>query len=225
MGRNKERKIYVSFVKKYFPYSYVNGDTENLKLIFYRVHEASVITDIFIRNISLTNELEFLELFKRNFEKLLITVPLNDPQVIYYNIRIIIENFIKFLYSTFNDLENDVIKRTRYRLIKEDLLSRDVDHESLNVFLSYYANYSNYIHDKSECYINEMYYVESIITSKTYDFNFFVEALTKMLNSYYKLICSKFNINENSLSTSDRLRLQSNLTSKRYKKFIGLLGK
>jgi hypothetical protein len=229
MQRDNEFKRFLEFVRENFPNSYILKNTEELKLLFYRVHENFIVSEIIEKYLKHNYEgkrnfhIEFLINYKNNFNRLLLTVPLNDSQIIYFNMRAIIENLLKFLYSVDNKIDVQKVRKTSYRHIKEHLLKTNMCLKSLNTLFSYYAKYSNFVHDQKELYEKEIIYIEKILQNKTNYLLSLSENLLKIINCYYSLIFKTFNITQRMFSSSENLRLMKNLTPKRYNKLLSYI--
>ncbi|AIQ62558.1 hypothetical protein PSTEL_05035 [Paenibacillus stellifer] len=220
MRVNQEKQRYIDFTKKYFPNTLLLGNEDVLGVLFSRVHENSVVTSILEKHItSQGGSIEFLVYYRKNFNKLLVTYPLNEAQAIYSNIRLITESLLKFLYSINNSLDVETIKKTKFRIMKEELMKTSMNQNALNILFSLYSRYSNYIHDKEDVDSKELDFIENIITTKNNYLTGIVDELITLLNNYYVLICSAFRITQSQFSSSENLRLIHNLSSKRYKKF------
>lgn len=220
MRANQEKQRYIEFTKKFFPNTLLLGNEDVLGILFSRVHENSVVTSILEKYVTSHGvSIEFLVYYRRNFNKLLVTYPLNEAQAIYSNIRLITESLLKFLYSINSTQDVETIKKTKFRTLKEELMKTSLDQNALNTLFSLYGRYSNYIHDKEDADTEELDFIENVITTKNKYLTGIVDELITLLNSYYILICSAFRITQSQFSSSENLRLIHNLSTKRYKKF------
>lgn len=221
------KSLYREFVEKHFPFSGIIKN-ENIDLLYLRVCENNLVTDIFEKYIcdksmsDITCQIIFLQRYKIQFNKFLLFLPVNDLFGINSCMRVIIENLLKFFYSIYVYDEFENINKIKFRNIKEKLnkIETDLfmDKESLNVLFNYYGHFSNYIHDKTNEYESQLKYIESIIELNEINLNELDQKLVKILNIYEKLICKIFKINEETLSVGELIRLKNNLPKKRYEK-------
>ncbi len=134
--------------------------------------------------------------------------------------RYSIEQLLKFFYSIYNNIDINSINSTKYRTIKEffkDLDISDVENELKKIY-TYYAKYSNDIHDKTTTdNIDSFRYLKNIIVSD----NLFVASIIKDLNDiekiYNKLMNIIFNVKYDDLTVSERLSMETTLRKKMYK--------
>ncbi|TYA11247.1 hypothetical protein FRY98_18945 [Paenibacillus faecis] len=224
MRTSQEKQRYIDFTKKYFPNTLLLKNEDILGVLFSRVHENSVVTSIFEKYITCNKVAnEFLIYYRKNFNKLLVTYPLNEAQAIYSNVRLITESLLKFLFSINNPLDVEIVKKTKFRTLKEELIKTGLNQSALNVLFSLYGRYSNYIHDKEDADSKNIDFLEILITTKNKYLTGIVDDLILLLDSYYALVCITFQITPSHFSASDNLRLIHNLSSKRYKKFCDSL--
>lgn len=220
---------YKEFIKKHFPYSCSFND-ENIDLIYLRICENNLVTDIFEKyiinedyNNGINCNIEFLKGYKVQFNKLLLYLPLNEPSGINFCMRAAIENILKFLYSIYFDEKPQNIMRCKFRDIKERLNNAEtqlfIDKEKLNILFDYYGKFSNSIHDKIDKEgDSQLEYMESIIEYGELNLRELDARLFKVLNIYEVFICNIFKIDEKTLSTSEIIRLKNSFSSNRFQK-------
>lgn len=231
----KKTSEYKEFIKKYFPYSGAIND-ESIELIYSRICENNLVTDIYDKYISneeynngISCYLIFLQRYKNHFNKLLLYIALNDYSGVNFCIRTAIENLLKFLYSIYFNKKFQTVNTTSFRHLKEELNSLEtelfIDTGKLNILFTYYGDFSNSIHDKLESYQSELEYMESIIQSNAFKFNELDGKLIKILNNYELLISNIFKFSEKTFSSSEMIRLKNALSVKRFNKIKEFLYK
>lgn len=211
---------YGKFINKYFPSS---APIENEEALYRLICESNLISQIMLKYISLEVEylteskLIFYKRFRDGVNKLLMYLPLNEEIGIYACMRYSIEQFLKFIYAIYFDEELEVIGRTSYRHIKEDIkknsvISDDIKLEMQKIY-TYYANYSNDVHAKEIDENKELVSLGKIIKSDNEYSKAIENDLRKFLNISYKIMNKIFHIKYEILNTSERMsieRLQSN---------------
>lgn len=220
-----EANEYKDFIRKYFPYSSIYDDC-NIGLLYSRVCENNLVTDIYEKYISdneaISCHLIFLQRYKKHFNKLLLYIPLNDVFGINFCMRSAIENLLKFFYSIYFDDESDDVSKLSFRHIKEKFNKLEtkifMDKRKLNTIFNYYGKFSNSIHSKVDKEQSELEYIESIIKTKDINLNNLDCKLLKILDIYEILICNIFQFNYKTFSVGETVRLKNNLSPKRFQK-------
>lgn len=215
---------YELFIKKYFPYSNLI-DNADRKLIYFRVCENNIITEIYekyCKNRKLKCHLLFLKKYREQFNKILIYIALNEPSGIEFCIRSTIEYLLKFLYSIYFEKTFDNISKTSFRNIKDDFKKLDtdifLDKNIINSLLRDYGTYSNSIHGKKTSMLESIEYMENIIKLKNYNLSNLDKTLIRIIDNYEILMFSILEISECDLSVAEKIRLKKSLTNKRFNK-------
>lgn len=207
---------YLKFMEKYFPYSL---KIPNEDKIYQLVCENNLMVGIILSNMDASRfylneeKLIFYRRYRDGVNKILIYIPLNDEIGIYACMRYSIEQLLKFIYSIYFEKNIADISRTSYRYIKEDIKkNRNIDtdiKECLLKLYTYYANYSNDLHDKEVTCNKELDFLGNIIQSE----NEFADGVEKDLRNIlilsYKIMCHVFDIKYNLLNVSERSSLES----------------
>lgn len=153
--------------------------------------------------------------------KILIYLPLNDSIGIYACMRYSIEQFIKFIYSIYFEKEIDKINKTSYRFIKDDIngntLIQDKLKSELRKIYTYYAKYSNDIHNKKIIYDDNLNFLGDILTMQNNFCKDIDTDLSTILLITYTIIKEIFNIHYEDFCASERSQFQ-NLTINRHRK-------
>lgn len=227
------RNEYNEFIKKHFPYSSCN-ENESIELLYARVCENNLVTEVYEKYIlaeecGINYHFIFLQKYRNQLNKLLLYLPLNEPSGINFCMRATIENLIKFLYSIYFRVDLQSVTRCKFRHIREGLSGVEtesyIDKVKMNILFNFYGNFSNSIHDKVEDQEFQLEYMESIIETCAFGLVELEAKVVTMLNIYESLICNIFEIKEETLSSSDILRLKKSLSSNRFKKVVNNLYK
>jgi hypothetical protein len=206
---------YGKFINKYFPFS---ASMENEEALYRLICESNLISQIMLKYISL--EVEYLTEFKLIFykrfrdgvNKLLMYLPLNEEIGIYACMRYSIEHFLKFVYAIYFDEELEVIGRTGYRHIKEDIkqntvIADDIKNKLQRIY-SYYAKYSNDVHAKEIDENEELVSLGRIIRAQNEYSKEIENDLRNFLNISYKIMNSIFHIRYEMLNASERINIE-----------------
>lgn len=218
---------YEGFVKKYFPYTKIHSDME---LLYKYVCSNNVLTEIYMKYLNPHTEcleptkLSYLEKYADGINKLLIYIPLNDNIGVNACMRYIIEQLLKFFYSIYTNDNIEKINRTSYRHIKEYFRtnegSRTIGEDLLNELYSFYAKYSNDLHDKSSNLEDKLQYLQKLLMKENHYIDRVLNDLKNIIVLNNNIMINIFNITIDDLSAAERLRLQSELSNKMYKKII-----
>ncbi len=213
--------VYQKFIQSNFPLSGCIGKEETDRL-FNRVVENNIVSDIFIKYIktsSMPCVLSFLEDYQIQLNYLLLFIPINENNSINFCMRAAIEHLLKFLYSIDNKEHESKIKLTNFRHLKERLLDPSSPFKDLKLevgkLVSFYGEFSNYVHHKRGRDEPELEYMQSIISQRSFNFNTLDNKLITILNSYETIICNTFKISKRTLTVSEQMRIRNNLTGKR----------
>lgn len=161
--------------------------------------------------------IEFLEVYAYYFNRILLAVAVNDQQLISYNIRSMLEQLMKFIYSTQYSLPIKTIRDTSFRHLKEDLMNSSIKHETVDKIVSYYGAYSKMIHDKDSTNIN-IEYLEDVISSKHKELIKLPDILKNILDIFYEIMEQAVDIDKKILATGEKIMLRHNLNQKRLAK-------
>jgi hypothetical protein len=219
---------YKEFVDKYFPFSKYHtlyNDVYNI------ICKNNILTDIYLKysNIEINQEnILFLQRYKWGLNKILIYLPVNDGIGINGCMRYSIEQLLKFLYSICFNYSADKINKTSYRHIKDDLKLRNnsirVKNENLEYIYTYYAKYSNDVHDKNTN--NQgIGFLETILKNDSKFINQVHTDLINLTKQFDAIMIYLFNITLNNLSLAETHQLQRILSAKQYSKLISLMEK
>lgn len=222
---------YEKFIEDFFPKSFVK-ESKFKDLIYNRVCENNVISDIYIKyireqNISCQNV--FLIKYKEQFNKILLYVAVNEESSIEFCVRATIEYLLKFIYSLYFNKKLEIINRTSFRNLKDDIKTIDFHgkediYDSINKLFGFYGRYSNSIHGKGNTHNSGIEYIEDIIQSDHYDLNSLDKTLINILDEYQIIMNSILNIKDNPLSSSELIRIKNTVNSKRYESIIDRIG-
>lgn len=205
---------YGEFINKYFPLS---SQIKNEEALYRLICESNLISQIMLKYISLEVEylteskLIFYKRFRDGVNKLLMYLPLNEEIGIYACMRYSIEQFLKFVYAIYFDKELEVIGKTGYRHIKEDIkqntvITNDIKIELQRIY-SYYAKYSNDVHAKEIDENEELVSLGRIIREKNEYSKEIEDDLRNFLNISYKIMNSIFRIKYEMLNASERMNI------------------
>lgn len=221
---------YRDFLVKYFPLS---NKMEKEDRIYNLVCENNVISEMFLKYINYhPNNINqektiYYKRFRDGINKLLIYLPINEGIGIYACMRYSVEQFLKFIYSIYFTESIDRINRTSYRHIKDDIrgninITTDI---RLNIekLYTYYAKYSNDVHDKNVIYDKELTFLADTLKGEN-EFSKFVEKdLSNILLIVYEIMCKIFDISYNCLNVSERLQIAKLALKKRRVKILKIL--
>lgn len=223
-------KEYQNFLNKYFPLS---GNISEENRIYNLICENNIMSSLFLKyancNLYFLNEKKcmYYARFRDGINKLLIYLPLNEGIGIYACMRYSVEQFLKFVYGIYFDYNIDKINRTSYRHIKDDIrdnsnIPQTIKDELLKLY-TYYAKYSNDIHDKNLLYEDELIFLGNILKNE----NSFAQDIDKdvsnILMSTYIILIRIFNITFQCFSASERLQLAKLVLKKRKNKILKIL--
>lgn len=223
---------YLKFMEKYFPYS---SKIPNEDKIYQLVCENNLMVGIILSNMDASRfylneeKLIFYRRYRDGVNKILIYIPLNDEIGIYACMRYSIEQLLKFIYSIYFEKDIIDINRTSYRYIKGDIKNNDnIDtyiKQHLMKLYTYYANYSNDLHDKEVTCNKELDFLGNIIQSEN-EFAYDIEKdLKEILTLSYEILCHLFDIKYDLLNISERLSLAHLNSRGRKRKIYSILKK
>lgn len=223
---------YSKFLKKFFPLS---SEIPNGNTIYQFVCENNLISEIILSYMDVNKfymskeKLIFYRRYRDGVNKLLIYIPLNDEIGIYTCMRYSIEQLLKFIYSIYFEKDIIDINRTSYRYIKGDIKNNDnIDtyiKQHLMKLYTYYANYSNDLHDKEVTCNKELDFLGNIIQSEN-EFAYDIEKdLKEILTLSYEILCHLFDIKYDLLNISERLSLAHLNSRGRKRKIYSILKK
>ncbi len=217
---------YKEFVDKYFPFSKYHHLYSDVYSI---ICKNNILTDIYLKysDIKDTHEcILFLQRYKWGLNKILLYLPINDGIGINGCMRYSIEQLLKFLYSICFNHSIDKINKTSYRHIKDDLKTRNssirVRNESLECLYTYYAKYSNDVHDKN-ANNQEIGFLETIIKNESRFIKHVHADLINLTKQFDAIMIYLFNITANNLSLAETHQLQRILRAKQYNTLISLM--
>lgn len=223
-------KEYQNFLNKYFPLS---GNISEENRIYNLICENNIMSSLFLKyancNLYFLNEEKcmYYARFRDGINKLLIYLPLNEGIGIYACMRYSVEQFLKFVYGIYFDYNIDKINRTSYRHIKDDIrdnsnIPQTIKDELLKLY-TYYAKYSNDIHDKNLLYEDELIFLGNILKNE----NSFAQDIDKDVSNIlmitYIILIRIFNITFQCFSASERLQLAKLVLKKRKNKILKIL--
>ena len=135
---------------------------------------------------------------------------------------------MKFFYSIFFNLTINDINKTSYRHIKDDLKNREatikLDQKDLEVLYTYYAKYSNDVHDKSTS-SQEIGFLEEILKGDNRFIKQIYNDLLKLTKQYDKIMINLFSIVTNDLTLAELQRIHRYMNSKQYTNLLSLMEK
>ncbi len=135
---------------------------------------------------------------------------------------------LKFFYSIFFNLTINDINKTSYRHIKDDLKNREatikLDQKDLEVLYTYYAKYSNDVHDKSTS-SQEIGFLEEILKGDNRFIKQIYNDLLKLTKQYDKIMINLFSIVTNDLTLAELQRKHRYMNSKQYTNLLSLMEK
>lgn len=221
---------YQEFLNKYFPLS---GNISEENRIYNLICENNIMSSLFLKysndNLYFLNEEKYMYYarFRDGINKLLIYLPLNEGIGIYACMRYSVEQFLKFVYGIYFDYNIDKINRTSYRHIKDDIrdnsnIAQPIKDELLKLY-TYYAKYSNDIHDKNLLYEDELIFLGNILKNE----NSFAQDIDKDVSNIliitYNILIRIFDITFQCFSASERLQLAKLELKKRKNKILKIL--
>ena len=217
---------YYEFLFKYFPNA--NFSKDDKRSLYGLVCENNVMSEIFLKYISSHNT-DFMMYYLRyrdGINKLLIYVPVNDDIGVYACMRYIIEQILKFIYSLYGENSIEKINRTSYRHIKEEIrLMRNMPEdikEKVEKLYTYYAKYSNNIHDKSVNYDHELTFLGEVLKNEN-KFKGSISDIKNIVFNVYDILISIFEITYEQLNLSERIKLSEVIKRNRKEKILELL--
>ena len=203
------------------------------EVLFNLICESNIMSDIYIKYMDLSilgvnvDRLMYYIRFRDCVNKLLIYLPINDGIGIYACMRYFIEQFLKYVYSLYNNNDVSKINKTSYRHIKEDINSNtniDINvKKEIEKIYSYYAKYSNDIHDKAVVYDKELNFLGDILKNR----NDFICRLSDDLSNFlfisYNILNQIFNIDFNKLNAFERMSIAKMSSKKRKNRILNML--
>lgn len=217
---------YNDFLNTYFPQTKSHPYYSN---IYNLICKNNILTDIYIKYSNIENDndnIVFLQRYKWGLNKILLYLPLNDGIGINACMRYFIEQLLKFLYSICFSLSVDKINQTSYRHIKDDFKKRNknisIKDQDLTFLYTYYANYSNDVHDKNTT-TQEIGFLEEILKSDNKFIKQVNNDLFKVTSHFDKIMINLFNITIDNLSLGEAQRLQRHMNSKQYNTLVSLM--
>ncbi|MBA4697826.1 MAG: hypothetical protein H2212_00180 [Ruminococcus sp.] len=223
---------YENFISKYFPQASIQENAEGL---YNLVCESNIVSAVFLRymdtekyNLTEEKKLYYIR-FRDAVNKLLFYVPLNDGIGIFSCMRYLLEQYLKFIYAIHFDIDISKINITSYRHIKEDikesyLIDQKVK-EKIERIYSFYAKYSNDVHDKDTTNDNELTFLEDILKGKNAFWGTTVDDLRKILDVTYDILECLFEINFEDLNSVERMKISKMKSRKRSRKILKLLNR
>lgn len=208
---------YLNFIIKHFPNSSISKNP-NLEGLYKAVTENNITTNLYIRNLDSCHKttktliLRFRDLTYR----FLIVCPVNDLFSINFYMRLMTENVLKIIYSLNSEQSLNEIDKMKYRYLKDSLntfyKNNSYLKSDLNELYNLYGKYSNYVHNKN--YILNLESMESIITSSSLDLVIINRNLGKIINAYNKVVIYELKLDNDTLSTPDKLQILHNFRKK-----------
>lgn len=231
MNRKDEFIKYIEFTKKHIPNSAFLLLQENKQReFFYIIHGSMVLLDIFINHCKLNGKSEeienFLLGFRHNFNKLLLTVPLNDENIISYNLRVTVEILLKTIIFLSSEYSLQDTNNMTFREI-EDFFNREnhswspEEKQQIGELKKIYGENSKILHIKDIQNIEYTEYLEEIITNKTDYMDRIINQIKHFKRSLENVLINLLEIDKNKFSSYERSNLQENLGEKWFKKFYG----
>lgn len=221
---------YQTFLNKYFPFS---GNISEEKRIYNLICENNIMTSLILKyancNFCFLNEEKcmYYARFRDGINKLLIYLPINEGIGIYACMRYSVEQFLKFVYGIYFNYDIVKINKTSYRYIKDDIrqnsnIPQTIKDELLKLY-TYYAKYSNDIHDKNLLYKDELTFLGSILKNKNSFSQDIDKDVSNILMITYTILVQIFDITFQCFSASERLQLSKLELKKRKNKILKIL--
>lgn len=219
---------YEEFIDKYFPKTQKNFLYNDIYRI---VCKNNVLFDIYFKYSNIkkdTNEEFFLKRYMWGINKILLYIPLNDGIGINACIRYSVEQLLKFLYSVCFEKTINKINKTSYRHIKEEMLLREssfrIEQESLEYLYTYYAKYSNDVHDKVN-FFKEITFLEEILNDKNTFIKQVYNDVTNITKQFDIIMIHLYQISIDKLTLGEKHRVQRLLSHKQYERVFSLMEK
>lgn len=221
---------YQKFLNTYFPLA---GNISEANRIYNLICENNTMSSLLLKyadcNTYFLNEEKcmYYARFRDGINKLLIYLPLNEGIGIYACMRYSVEQFLKFVYGIYFDYNIAKINRTSYRHIKDDIrdnnnIAKQIKGEMSKLY-TYYAKYSNDIHDKNLLYEDELIFLGNILKNE----NGFAQDIDKDVSNIliitYTILIQIFDITFQCFSASERLQLAKLELEKRKNKILEIL--
>lgn len=219
---------YKKFLSKNFPSIVLY---EQYVDVYKVICKNNILTEIYIKymskKINCLDKTIFLNRYAIGLNKILIYLPLNDAIGINACMRYAVEQFLKFIYSNCTNIDVKKINETSYRHIKEDLKKRNANiriyNEDLIRLYSYYANYSNDVHDKRVSLDEEIIFLQSILSDKNNYIKKVYDDIVNITKLFDKMMINLFEIQERMLSMSERLRIKSSIGNKQFDNILKMM--
>lgn len=211
---------YTKFLKQYIPKSNFIHNNKT-KEIYLRVVENVIVTEIFknyFNEYGIECYMDFLDIYKNKYNKILLYLGINDYDSVTYCIRSLIENLLKFIYSIYIIESKENIEKLSYRNMKNELIEfsqngLEIKLDVINKLFSIYGEYSNAIHGKKNNKVS-LEYIIDIIENENENLSNIEIVLLDILNIYEDIMINILSIEY--LSTSDLITLKKSLSKKRF---------
>lgn len=215
-------KEYQKFLTKFYPQVNYSVDCSSLYML---VVENNIMTKLFLKY---KNKKDGEDIFYKRFRdavnKLLIYVPLNDGIGINACMRYLIEQFLKYIYSIYFNLTIKNINKISYRHIKEDFKEKENIEEKilcrLEKLYSFYAKYSNDVHECSIVYEKELTFLAKILKEDNIYISKIISDLQKILFVTYEIMFYIFGMKYEKFSFPDRTLVNKIHSKKRRQKIL-----
>lgn len=222
---------FIRFLEKYFPE--VDMPSFHGDKLYYLVCESNIMARIYLKYMDFddlgvsSDRLTYYVRFRDGVNKLLMYTPINDGIGIYACMRYSIEQFLKFIYSLYFPNDISKINTTSYRHIKEDFKNskslQQYVRERIEKIYSYYAKYSNDIHDKTVVYDKELEFIGDVIKGK----NDFVREIENDLSNFlfitYEIINEIFKIEYIDLNIAEKMSIVKIGSKKRKNRILKIM--
>ncbi|MHB9937891.1 hypothetical protein CF098_07660 [Clostridium sporogenes] len=202
------------FLQEFFP-RHPSKNSKNLQMVYEKICENNMLTDIFINKINEDNIKDrtiFLILYKNKFVKILLYIGLNDIDSINYCIRSAVEYLLKFLFSIKNNSDIKIAGQTSFKYLKESLKDPNGElyhsmYKDINPLISTYGNFSNKLHGKDIRINNETEYLQEILTQNNVDYKKLCDTICQIVDCYEIIMIKILKLNIKKLSASEALRI------------------
>lgn len=224
---SKDVSPYINFLENSFPKCPVKKE-KIIESIYEKICENNMLTDIFTPRIIKKypkSQIEFLQLYKKQLNKILIYIGLNEEDGLNFCFRSCIEYLLKFIYSIQTVNNFSTINNINYRHLSESL--KDEENQiypnikiDINNFFDYYGKFSNSVHGKTQKTKNEIIYLEQIISFKHINYSKVYNYMSNILNSYEKVMQNILKITSKNLSASEILRCKEIMKNNKFNKLF-----